>query len=106
METIIGCSRRMYSKKFNGIKRNDAELRRYALQVVNAADPDGPEPVDDQLQQDWRHLELKQRRDGMWHLAGKLTNTLGAQLNAILDPLSKPRTTTLKGRPADHPDPR
>ena len=73
-----------------------AELRRYALQVVNAADPDGPEPVDDQLQQDWRHLELKQRRDGMWHLQGKLTNTVGAQLNAILDPLSKPRTTTVE----------
>ena len=72
------------------------ELRRYALQVVNAADPDGPEPVDDQLQHDRRHLELKQRRDGMWHLQGKLTNTVGAQLNAILDPLSKPRTTTVE----------
>jgi Domain of unknown function (DUF222) len=71
------------------------ELRRYALQVVNAADPDGPEPIDDQLQHDRRHLELKQRRDGMWHLQGKLTNTLGAHLNAILDPLTKPRTTTL-----------
>jgi hypothetical protein len=43
------------------------ELRRYALQVVNAADPDGPEPLDDQLQHDRRHVELKQRRDGMWH---------------------------------------
>ena len=42
------------------------ELHRYALQVIDAADPDGPEPVDDQLQQDRRHLELKQRRDGMW----------------------------------------
>jgi Domain of unknown function (DUF222) len=72
------------------------ELRRYALSVINAADPDGPEPIDDQLQQDRRHLELKQRRDGMWHLAGKLTNTVGAQLNAILDPLSKPRTTTVE----------
>ena len=74
------------------------DLRRYALSVVNAADPDGPEPVDDQLQQDRRYLELKQRRDGMWHLAGKLTTTVGAQLNAILDPLTKPRTTTLEGR--------
>jgi hypothetical protein len=72
------------------------ELRRYALSVINAADPDGPEPIDDQLQHDRRHLELTQRRDGMWHLAGKLTNTLGAQLNAILDPLTKPRTTTLE----------
>ena len=41
-------------------------------------------------------MELKQRRDGMWHLAGKLTNTLGAQLNAILNPLSKPRTSTVE----------
>jgi hypothetical protein len=74
-----------------------AELRRYAASVVNAADPDGPEPIDDQLQQDRRYLELKQRRDGMWHLQGKLTTAVGAQLNAILDPLTKPRTTTLEG---------
>jgi hypothetical protein len=72
------------------------ELRRFASAVVNAADPDGPEPVDDQLQQDRRYLELKQRRDGMWHLAGRLSNTLGAQLNAILDPLTKPRTTAIE----------
>ena len=55
---------------------------------MNAADPDGPEPIDNQLQHDRRYLELKQRRDGMWHLQGKLTSTVGAQLNAILDPLS------------------
>ena len=72
------------------------ELRRYALSVVDAADPDGPEPLDDHQQHNRRHLELKQRRDGMWHLAGKLTNTLGAQLNAILNPLSKPRTSTVE----------
>ena len=65
------------------------ELKRFAHAVVNAADPDGPQPVDDQLQQDRRYLELKQRRDGMWHLAGRLTNTVGAQLNAILDPLDE-----------------
>ena len=65
------------------------ELRRFAHAVVNAADPDGPQPVDDQLQQDRRYLELKQRRDGMWHLAGRLTNTVGTQLNAILDPLDE-----------------
>jgi hypothetical protein len=44
------------------------DLHRYALKVVDAADPDGPEPVDDQLQHDRRYLELKQRRDGMWWL--------------------------------------
>ena len=72
------------------------ELHRYALQVIDAADPDGPEPVDDQLQQDRRHLELKQRRDGMWSLQGRLTNTVGAQLNAILDPLAKHRTSSIE----------
>ena len=41
------------------------DLHRYALKVVDAADPDGPEPIDDQLQHDRRYLELKQRRDGM-----------------------------------------
>jgi hypothetical protein len=73
-----------------------AELHRFAQAVVAAADPDGPEPVDDQLQQDRRYLELNQRRDGMWQLHGKLSNTVGAQLNAILDPLTKPRTTAIE----------
>jgi hypothetical protein len=40
---------------------------------------------------------LKQRRDGMWWLQGKLTNTVGAQLNAILEPLAKPRTSSIEG---------
>jgi hypothetical protein len=72
------------------------DLKRFALRVVDAADPDGPEPVDDHLQQDRRYLELNQRRDGMWQLKGRLTSTVGAQLNAILDPLAKPRTTTIE----------
>jgi hypothetical protein len=73
-----------------------AELHRFAQAVVAAADPDGPEPVDDQLQQDRRYLELIQRRDGMWQLHGRLSNTVGAQLNAIVDPLTTPRTTALE----------
>jgi uncharacterized protein DUF222 len=86
-----------------------AVLRRFAHAVVNAADPDGPEPVDDQLQQDRRYLELKQRRDGMWHLAGRLSNTVGTQLNVILDPLTKPRSTAIEdddGTVVDIPDQR
>jgi Domain of unknown function (DUF222) len=75
-----------------------SDLRRYALQVVDAADPDGPEPVDDQLQQDRRYLELRQRRDGMWWLQGKLTATIGAQLNAMLDPLTKPRSSSIEDK--------
>ena len=76
---------------------NPADLRRFANAVINAADPDGPEPMDDQLQQDRRCVELTQRRDGMWHLKGRLTNVAGAQLNAILDPLAKPRSSSIDG---------
>ena len=72
------------------------DLRLVADRIVDAVDPDGPEPVDEQLQQDRRHLELKQRRDGMWQLEGKLTNTVGAQLHAILDPLTRPSSTTVE----------
>jgi hypothetical protein len=72
------------------------DLHRFALQVVDAADPDGPEPIDDQLQQDRRHLDLKPRRDGMWVLQGRLTGTLGAQLNAILDPLARHRSSSIE----------
>jgi Domain of unknown function (DUF222) len=73
-----------------------SELRRFALSVVAAADPDGPEPIDDQHQQDRRVLELQQRRDGMWSLTGRLTNTAGAQLQAILDPLAKQRSSSIE----------
>ena len=67
-----------------------------------------PTPVDEQLQQDRRHLELRQRRDGMWQLEGKLTNTVGAQLHAVLDPLTRPRTTTVEidGKSVEIPDER
>lgn len=84
------------------------DLYRLASRVVARLDPDGPGLVDDQLQQDRRHLELKQRRDGMWHVQGKLTNTVGAQLNAILDPLTRPRTTTMQvdGKTSEIPDDR
>ena len=72
------------------------DLRLVADRIVDAVDIDGPAPVDEQLQQDCRHLELRQRRDGMWQLEGKLTTTVGAQLHAILDPLTWPRSTTVE----------
>src|SRR4051812_17455322 len=31
----------------------------------------------------------------MWQLLGKLTSPMGAQLNAVLDPLAKPRTSSI-----------
>jgi Domain of unknown function (DUF222)/HNH endonuclease len=73
-----------------------SDLRRYALRVVDAADPDGPEPVDDQLQQERRYLELKQRKDGMWHLQGRLTSAVGAQLHVVLDPLARLRSSSIE----------
>jgi hypothetical protein len=61
------------------------ELRRYALQVVNAADPDGPEPIDDQRQHDRRHLELKQR--------GMACGTCRANSPTLWVPNSTPSST-------------
>ena len=58
-----------------------SELHRFAHAVVNAADPDGPAPVDDQLQQHRRHVELTQRRDDMWQLQGKLTKDQRPHIN-------------------------
>jgi Domain of unknown function (DUF222)/HNH endonuclease len=78
------------------------DLRLVADRVVDAVDPDASSPVDDQLRQDRRYVELRQRRDGMWHLEGKLTNTVGVQLHAILDPLTRPRTTTVEIDGAAH----
>ena len=79
------------------------------LQIeARLVDPDGPDPVDDQLQQDRRRLELRQRRDGMWQLEGRLSNTVGAQLHTILDPLTRPRTSTVEidGKTVELPDER
>jgi hypothetical protein len=84
------------------------DLRLVADRIVDAADADGPAPIDEPLQQDRRHVELRQRRDGMWQLEGKLTNTVGAQLHAILDPLTRPRPTSIEidGKPVEIPDER
>jgi hypothetical protein len=84
------------------------DLHLIASRVVTALDADGPDPIDDQLQQDRRHLELRQRRDGMWQLEGRLTNTVGAQLHAVLDPLTRPRTSTVEidGKTTEIPDER
>jgi hypothetical protein len=53
-------------------------------------------------------VELRQRRDGMWQLEGRLTNTVGAQLHAVLDPLTRPRSTTVEidGATIEIPDDR
>jgi hypothetical protein len=84
------------------------DLQALAARVVAAVDPDSPDSVDEQLQQARRHLELRQRRDGMWQLEGRLTNTVGAQLHAVLDPLTRPRTSTVEidGKATEIPDER
>lgn len=70
------------------------EVRLLARRLADAADPDGP-PPDDSRQQGRRTLRLRQLKDGMWALEGRLTATLGAQLYAVLTPLARPRPARL-----------
>lgn len=66
------------------------DLRLLARRLVDAADPDGPQP-DEGAQLSRRHLELVRLRDGMWRIEGRLTAAAGCQLHAVLGPLSKPQ---------------
>jgi hypothetical protein len=82
------------------------DLRHLAEQTVDAIDPDGTLP-DDQLQQDRRHLTLRRCRDGMYAGEFRLTGAVGAKLNAILQPLSRPRLDTevsAQGQLGQEPD--
>ena len=72
------------------------DLRLLAEQVVDRIDPDGTRPTD-QLNQDRRHVELHQCRDGSWAGTLRLTGPLGAKLHAVLGPLAKPRTNNAVG---------
>ena len=84
------------------------DLKRLADQVVDGIDPDGTLP-DDQLQQDRRHLTLRQLRDGGWAGEFRLTAGCGSKLHALLGPLAKPKlnsTVTDDGRRVEEPDPR
>ena len=84
------------------------DLRRLAKQVVNAIDPDGTLP-DDQLQQDRRFFRMRPTKDGGYAGEFRLTSDCGAKLQALLQPLAKPRvntTTTAEGQLIEEPDPR
>ena len=84
------------------------DLRLLADQVIDRIDPDGSRP-DDQLNQDRRHVEFHQCRDGSWAGTLRLTGSLGAKLQAVLGPLAKPRVNTLvgpDGRMVEEPDTR
>jgi hypothetical protein len=66
------------------------DLRHLADRFVDAIDPDGTLP-NDQLNQDRRHVTLRQCRDGMYAGEFRLTGTAGAKLTALLQPLARPR---------------
>ncbi|MET1004807.1 MAG: DUF222 domain-containing protein [Propionibacteriaceae bacterium] len=66
------------------------DLRLLAEQVVDRIDPDGTLP-DEKVNQDRRHLDLKQCPDGMWSGEFRLTGECGAKLHSLLQALSKPR---------------
>ena len=84
------------------------DLRRLARQVVDAIDPDGTLP-DDQLQQDRRFFRMRPTTDGGYAGEFRLTSDCGSKLQALLQPLAKPRvntTTTANGKLIEEPDPR
>src|SRR6476620_6923726 len=58
--------------------------------VVDAINPDGSRPRDE-LNQDRRFFHLRPTSDGAYRGEFRLTGALGAKLEAILGPLSKPR---------------
>ena len=70
------------------------ELRVIARQVVDRIDPDGTRPQEE-LNVDRRHLELRKLKDGMYGVEGRLTGAVGAKLQAVLGPLSRPRVETV-----------
>jgi hypothetical protein len=73
------------------------DLARVARALVDAADPDGPEP-DDTAPDPRRDVTLQVRRDGWGRLAGLLDPGLTAMLDAWLAARSKPRPEDATGR--------
>jgi Domain of unknown function (DUF222)/HNH endonuclease len=70
------------------------ELSALAEKTVDAINPDGT-LAKEQLNNDRRHLILRQSRDGAYVGEFRLTGTLGAKLLAVLSPLAKPRVETI-----------
>ena len=84
------------------------DLRQLARKVVDAIDPDGTLP-DEELQQDRRFFRMRPTKDGGYAGEFRLTGACGAKLQALLQPLAKPRvnsTTTAEGKVIEEPDPR
>ena len=72
------------------------ELHRICARLVDDLDPDGARPPE-LVQHDLRGLCLTHRKDGMVAVDGRLTPAAGAQLQAVLGPLARPRQTTEPG---------
>lgn len=80
----------------NALSFGPTDLRRIAAHLIDAIHPDGTLPQE-QLNADRRFLHLTPCRDGSYLLEGRLTGGVGAQLNAVLSPLAKPRQTMVAG---------
>ena len=84
------------------------DLKRLAEQIIDAINPDGT-PPDERLQQDRRFFHLHPTKDGGYAGEFRLTAACGAKLQALLNPLAKPRVNTVEtgdGRRIEEPDPR
>jgi hypothetical protein len=71
-----------------------ADLRQVAQQVVDAIDPDGTLP-DDQQQRERRYFRYRRAPDGSVRGDFRLTPEAGAKLSAVLDPLAAPKLTSI-----------
>ncbi|MDN5803982.1 MAG: HNH endonuclease [Microlunatus sp.] len=97
----------------NAAKLDVSTLRLVAQQVVDAIDPDGTLPEEREHHRR-RFVHLRQRSDGSWHGEFRLTPELGQKLQALLEPLMRPKTTQgriaadddteLNRRTVDHDD--
>jgi hypothetical protein len=78
-----------------------ADLKVMATRLIDAIDPDGTLPADEAEHRFRRFLHLTQRSDGCWVGDFRLTPEAGQKLAALLDPLTRPRTSRLAVEPDD-----
>lgn len=84
------------------------DLRFLANQVVDRIDPDGSRPKEE-INEARRHFTMRQHADGTYVGEFRLTGATGSKLEAVLSPLSAPRSTTIvdtQGSPKVVPDDR
>ncbi|WP_172836220.1 HNH endonuclease signature motif containing protein [Microlunatus soli] len=66
------------------------EFAEIVQRVTDHNDPDGT-LADDQLHEATRRVTFYQARDGSWRMEARFTPTVGAQINAVIGPLTKPQ---------------